>query len=41
VGNIKLDFRETGQGDMDWTDMAQDKGHWRALLNMAMAILDP
>jgi hypothetical protein len=24
VDNIKMDLRRTGQGDMDWTDLAKD-----------------
>jgi hypothetical protein len=25
--------RETGCGDMDWIDVAQDRNQWRALVN--------
>jgi hypothetical protein len=25
VNNIKMDLRETGWGDMDWTDLAQNR----------------
>jgi hypothetical protein len=31
-----MDLREIGLGDMDWTDLAQDRGHWRALVNMVI-----
>jgi hypothetical protein len=33
VDNINTDFREIGWDDMDWTDVAQDKDRWRALVN--------
>jgi hypothetical protein len=31
-----MDLRETGWDGMDWIDLAQDRGHWRALVNMVM-----
>jgi len=31
--NIKMDLQELGCGDMDWIDLAQDRGRWRALVN--------
>jgi hypothetical protein len=33
VDNIKMDLREVGWGNMDWTDPAQDRDWWRALVN--------
>jgi hypothetical protein len=36
VDNIKIDLRETGWGDMDWMDLAQDRDQWRTLANMEM-----
>jgi hypothetical protein len=36
VDNIKMDLREIGWGGMDWTDLAQDRGQWRALVNTIM-----
>jgi hypothetical protein len=39
--NIKMDFREIGWGGMDWIDMAQDRGQWRALVNTVMGLLVP
>jgi hypothetical protein len=30
--NIKTDLREVGLGDMDWIDLVQDRGRWRALV---------
>jgi hypothetical protein len=29
-------IREIGWGDMDWTDLAEDKDHWRALVFTVM-----
>jgi hypothetical protein len=34
--NIKTDLRETGFGDVDWIDLAQDRGRWRAVVNTVM-----
>jgi hypothetical protein len=34
--NIKMDLREIGWDSMDWTDLPQDRGQWRALLNTVM-----
>jgi hypothetical protein len=36
VDNIKMDLREIGWGGMDWVDLAQDRGHWMALVNTVM-----
>jgi hypothetical protein len=36
VDNIKMDLREIGWGDMDLIYLAQDRVHWRALVNMVM-----
>jgi hypothetical protein len=32
VDNIKMDLREIGWDGMDWIDLAQDRGQWRALV---------
>ena len=32
---------ETGDGDMDWLDLAQDRGGWPAVLNAVMNIQVP
>jgi hypothetical protein len=36
VHNIKLDLRGIEWGGMNWTDLAQDRDQWRALVNMVM-----
>jgi hypothetical protein len=36
VDNIKMDLREVGWGGMDWIDLAQDRDHWRPLVDMVM-----
>jgi hypothetical protein len=33
--------REIGWGGMDWIDLAQDTGQWRALVNTLMNLQDP
>jgi hypothetical protein len=41
VDNIKLDLRELGWYAMDWIDLAQDRGQWRALLETVMNLRVP
>jgi hypothetical protein len=41
VDNIKIDLREIGWDGMDWIDLAQDKGQWRARVNTVMNIRVP
>jgi hypothetical protein len=36
--NIKMDFCEVGWG-MEWGDVAQDTGRWRAVVNAVMNLL--
>jgi hypothetical protein len=36
VNNIKMDHREIGWDGMDWTDLAQDRDQWTALVNTVM-----
>jgi hypothetical protein len=36
VDNIKMDFKEIGWDTMDRIDLAQDRDHWRALVNAVM-----
>jgi hypothetical protein len=33
VDNMKIDLREIRWDGMDWIDLAQNRDHWRALLN--------
>jgi hypothetical protein len=39
--NIKMDIQEVGCGGMDWIELAQDRGGWRALVNAVMKLLIP
>jgi hypothetical protein len=41
VDNIKLDLRDIGWCVMDWIDLAQDRGQWRALVNTVMNLWVP
>jgi hypothetical protein len=36
VENIKMDLREIGWGSMYWIDLSQDRGQWRALVNLVI-----
>jgi len=31
--NITMELQEGERGGMDWTDLAQDRDRWRALVN--------
>jgi hypothetical protein len=39
--NIKMDLQEVRWGDMDWTDLAQDRNMWRAVVNAVMKLRVP
>jgi len=41
IDNIKMDLQEVGWGAVDWIDLAQDKGTWRALVNAVMSLRVP
>jgi hypothetical protein len=41
VDNIEMDLGETRWGRMDWIDLAQDRDHWRALVNAVMNLWVP
>jgi hypothetical protein len=41
IDNIRLDLREVGWGDVDWTGLTQDKKRWRALVNSVLNLLVP
>jgi hypothetical protein len=41
VDNIKMDLRDMGWYGVDWIDMAQDRDHWRALVNMVLQLRVP
>jgi hypothetical protein len=35
-GGIKMDRREIGWGDVEWSHLAQDRDRWRAVVNAVM-----
>jgi hypothetical protein len=41
VDNIKTDLRGIGWGGMDWIDLAQDRDHWSALVNVVLNLWVP
>jgi hypothetical protein len=41
MDNIKMDLREIGWDGVDWIDMAQDRDHWRALVNTVVNLRVP
>jgi hypothetical protein len=41
VDKIKMDLREIGWDGVDWIDMAQDRGQWKALVNTVLSLRVP
>jgi hypothetical protein len=41
VNSIIMDLREIGCDVMDWINVAQDRGQWKALLNTLMKLQVP
>jgi hypothetical protein len=41
VNHVKMYLREIGRGGMDWIDLAQDRDHWRTLVNALMHLRIP
>jgi hypothetical protein len=35
---IRMDLGETGWGNVEWTQLTQDRGRWRALVNTVMSL---
>jgi hypothetical protein len=38
---MKMDLREIRWDGMDWFDLAQDRGQWKALVNTVMKFWAP
>jgi hypothetical protein len=41
VDNIKMDLGDIGWDGVNWVDLAQDRDHWRALVNTVMNLRVP
>ena len=39
--NIKMDLQSVGCDGINWTDLAQDRDRWRALVNAVMNLPVP
>jgi hypothetical protein len=38
---FRMDLREIGWGSVDWIQLAQDRGWWRAVVDTVMNLLVP
>jgi hypothetical protein len=41
MDNIKMDVKEIRWDGMDWVELAQDRDHWKALVNTVMNLRVP
>jgi hypothetical protein len=41
VNNDKINLREIGSGGVEWSDLAQDRNQWRALVNTIILLRVP
>jgi hypothetical protein len=41
VNNIKIDLRNIIWDGVDWIDLAQDRNHWRAIVNKVINLRVP
>ena len=39
--NIKMDLQQVGRWDMDWTDLAQDRDRWQAIVKVVTNLQVP
>ena len=39
--NIRIDLKEIGINTRNWVNSAQDRGYWRALVNVALKLWVP
>jgi len=40
-GIIKIHLQEMGSGGVDWIELAEDRGRWRAVVNAVMNLRVP